>query len=126
MSSTARLIKVTKKAPGILKSSRANEIAKIHKNSGKVTAVVAVMTVFSKKYKNSTTLSSRKAALGLNLKELVLDQTNSELSKAKSFTNRTIKYDKSTSNGLVAKNKAIRVLLDSGSSGDHLFLKRGA
>lgn len=126
LSTTARPIKVTKKAHGILESPRANEIAKSCKNSGKVTAVAAIMTVFSKKYKNSTTLSSRKTALGVNLKELVLDQTNSELNKAKSRTNRTIKYDKSASKGLIAINKTIRVLLDSGSSGDLLFLKKGA
>jgi hypothetical protein len=64
--------------------------------------------------------------LDANSKELVLDQTNSELNKAKSRTNCTIRYDKSASNGLIAKNMAIRVLLDSGSSGDLLFLKKGA
>ena len=63
--------------------------------------------------------------MDLNSKELVLDQTNSELNKAKSCNNCIIKYDKIASIRLTAKNKAIRVLLDSGSSGDLLFLKKG-
>ena len=60
MSTTAHPIKDTKKAPGILKNSRANEKAKIRKHSGKVTAVVVVMTVFSKTYKNSTKLEENR------------------------------------------------------------------
>ncbi len=71
----------------ILESSRASEILKIRKNSDKFLAVAAVMTVFSKKHKSSTTLSSRKT------EKLVPDQTNSELNNAKSRTNHTVKYD---------------------------------
>jgi hypothetical protein len=40
--------------------------------------------------------------------------------------NCTVKYKSSASNGLVVKRKTIRVLLDSGLSGDLLFLKKGA
>ncbi len=61
---------------GTLKSSRANKIVKIHKKLGRVIAVAAIMTVFSKKHKNSTKLVSRKTVLDLNSKELVLDKTN--------------------------------------------------
>ncbi len=75
LSTTARPIKVTNRAPGVFDDSGANEIAKIRENSGKVTAVAAVMTVFSKKYKNSTTLNLRKTTLGVNSNELVLDQS---------------------------------------------------
>ena len=64
------------------RARRANEIAKIRD-----------YTVFSKQYKNCTMLSLRKNVLGTNSKELVLDQTNSELNKAKSRTIHTIKYD---------------------------------
>jgi hypothetical protein len=34
--------------------------------------------------------------------------------------------DPSISSGLYVKNKTIRVLLDSGSSGDHFFMKKGS
>ncbi len=44
----------------------------------------------------------------------------------KSRQNRAIKHGKGISYKLVVKNKTIRVLLDSGSSGDLLFLKKGA
>jgi hypothetical protein len=36
------------------------------------------------------------------------------------------KPDPSISSGLYVKNKTIRVLLDSGSSGDLLFMKKGS
>ncbi len=36
------------------------------------------------------------------------------------------KPDPSTGSGLYVKNKTIRVLLDSGSSGDLLFMKKGS
>ncbi len=38
----------------------------------------------------------------------------------------TVEPDLSNSSGLYVKNKTIRVLLDSGSSGDLLFLKKGS
>ena len=92
MSTTARPIKVTEEVPDDLESIRADQIAKIRENSGKVTAVVVVMTVFSKKHKSSTTLGSRKTKLGLYLKELVLKQTKLRLEKAKLRPNCTSKY----------------------------------
>ncbi len=115
MSTTARPIKVTKEVPGILKSFRANQITKSRENTDKVFAVVAVMTVF-KKNKNNTMLSSRKSANQATLKQI----------NTKSRPYCTSKYNKSTSKGLIAKTRTIRVLLDSGSSGDLLFLKKGA
>jgi hypothetical protein len=36
------------------------------------------------------------------------------------------KYEKGTSKKLIVKDKTIRVLLDSGLSGDLLFMKKGA
>jgi hypothetical protein len=126
LSTTARPIKATKVVPGILESSRADQIAQSRENTGKVTAVVAVMTVFSKKHKSSTTLGLSENALGLKSKKLALNKANLTLKKAKSRPNRTTKHNESANKGLIAKNKTIRVLLDSGSSGDHLFLKKGA
>ncbi len=41
-------MKVTEEVPDDLQTVRADQIAKIRENSGKVTAVVVVMTVFSK------------------------------------------------------------------------------
>jgi hypothetical protein len=45
---------------------------------------------------------------------------------AKLRQNRTGRYDRSVSYKLIVKNKTIRVLLDSGLSGDLLFMKKGA
>ncbi len=45
---------------------------------------------------------------------------------ARPHQNCTGKYDRGVSYKLIVKSKTIRVLLDSGSSGDLLFLKKGA
>jgi hypothetical protein len=103
--------------------SRADHIAQSHENTGKVTAVVAVMTVFSKKHINSTTLGPSKNALGPKSKKLALNKAILKLKKA---LNCAQIVPQSASKGLIAKNKTIRVLLDSGLSGDLLFLKKGA
>ena len=63
-----------------------------------------------------------KKALGLKAKNLVLKQTKIGLKRAEMCPNCTTKYDDNASMGLVAKSKTIRVLLDSGSRGDLLFL----
>ena len=68
----------------------------------------------------------RKNEKSLTSKELDLEKTNLKLKKAKTRPNHAIKLDKGGSTRLVAKTKAIRVLLDSGSSGDLLFLEKGA
>ncbi len=62
VSTDTRPIKVTKLAQNDTKVSRDSELAKSHENAGKVTAVVAVMTVFCKKLKNSIALSHKKGA----------------------------------------------------------------
>ncbi len=62
----------------------------------------------------------------LESKELALNKANLKLKKAKSRPNRTSKYNKSTTNRLIVKTKTSRVLLDSGLSGDLLFLKKRA
>jgi hypothetical protein len=88
-------------------------LQKIRENTGKVTAVVAVMTVSCKKIKSSTTLNYKKSVYALNLKELALNQSNLKQKHAKSRPNHPAKHNKSASKKLIVKNKT-RVLLDSG------------
>jgi hypothetical protein len=84
------------------------------------------MTVFCKKMKSSKALNCKKSARALNSKELALYKSNLKQKHAKLRTNRPAKHDRSASKKLIVKNKTIRVLLDSGSSGDLLFMKKGA
>jgi hypothetical protein len=84
------------------------------------------MTVSRKKIKSSTTLNCKKSTDALNSKELALNKSNLKQKYARSCTNHPVKHDRSTSKKLIVKNKTIRVLLDSGSSGDLLFMKKGA
>jgi hypothetical protein len=56
-------------------------------------------------------------------KKLELNLTNLELNSKKTRLGCAKMPDPSISSGLKVKNKAIRVLLDSGSSGDLLFMK---
>ncbi len=62
---------------------------------------------------------------GQILKKLVPKWKKLELNK-KSRLNHAKKPDPSISYGLKVKDKTIRVLLDSGSSGDLLFVKKGS
>jgi hypothetical protein len=48
------------------------------------------------------------------------------LNSKKTCSDCAKKPDSSVSSGLYVKNKTIRVLLDSGSSGDLLFMKKGS
>jgi hypothetical protein len=59
-------------------------------------------------------------------KKLELNRTHIELNSKKTRSDCTKTPDLSVSSGLKVKNKAIRVLLDSGSSGDLLFMKKGS
>ncbi len=58
------------------------------------------------------------------LKKLELNCTNLELNSKKTRSYCAKTPDPSVSSGLKVKNKTIRVLLDSGSSGDLLFRKK--
>jgi hypothetical protein len=60
------------------------------------------------------------------LKKLELNSTNLKLKSSKTCLDCTQTPDSSVSPGLKVKNKTIRVLLDSGSSGDFLFMKKGS
>ncbi len=58
-------------------------------------------------------------------KKLELNCTNSELNSKKTRSDCPKAPDPSVSSGLKVKNKTIRVLLDSGSTGELLFMKKG-
>ncbi len=59
-------------------------------------------------------------------KKLELNCTNLKLNSKKTCSDCPETPDPSASSGLYVKNKTIRVLLDSGSSGDLLFMKKGS
>jgi hypothetical protein len=128
--------------------------------TGKVTAVVAVMSIFSEKRcklrsancgnekpscqkaeranfpeeyfcgPRNLSQKSRKGRipkkLASKLKKLELNCTHLELNSKKTQSDCAKMPDPSVSSGLKVKNKTIRVLLDSGSSGDLLFIKKGS
>jgi hypothetical protein len=75
---------------------------------------------------------SQKTIIGQILKKLApkskkleLNSANSKLKSKKTCLYCTKKPDPSIGYGLKVKNKTIRVLLDSGSSEDLLFVKKG-
>jgi hypothetical protein len=59
-------------------------------------------------------------------KKLELNCTNVMLNSKKTCSDCAKKPDPSVSSGLYVKNKTIRVLFDSGSSGDLFFMKKGS
>ncbi len=129
MSTTARPIKVTNPTQGGTYVPRDSENTVIRENTGKVTAVVAEMTVSSRNLKNNQlkTKTGQFKTKTAN-KSAIITETRSKSKQkiARSRQNRAGKHDEGDSYQLIVKNKTIRVLLDSGSSGDLLFLKKGA
>jgi hypothetical protein len=115
LSTTAtRPIKVTDTAPSDSESTRDDRNEVESQKTDKVTVVAAIMTDF-KKIKGSLCNATKKSSyLAINSKDLACKRTKLELKLAK------------TRPAWVIKPKAIRVLLDSGSSGDLLFAKKGA
>ena len=77
----------------------------------------------------SPSQKSRKGQIPKKLasksKKLELNCTNLELNSNKTHSDCAKMPDPSVSSGLYVKNNTIRVLLDSGSSGDYLFMKKG-
>ncbi len=63
--------------------------------------------------------------LAPKLKKLELNCNNLMLNSKNTCSDCAVVPDPSVSSGLYVKNKTIRVLLDSGSSGDLLFVKKG-
>ncbi len=88
-----------------------------------MTAVVAVMHLYgnttSQLISNNAKISAKKTKLESKSKEL--DQKRSKIGQEEAEP-----PPKDTSKRLMAKHKTIRVLLDTGSSGDLLFLKKGS
>ncbi len=149
-------IKVANTAPS--ETTRADEIALKTANTSKVTAVVAVMSIFCEKRckLQSTNCENEKPSclkaesanfleentrrprnlsqksrncripkkLAFKSKKLELNCTYLEINSKKTRSDCAKTPDPSISSGLKVKNKTIRVLLDSGSSGDLLFMKR--
>jgi hypothetical protein len=128
--------------------------------TGKVTGVVTVMSIFSRKRcklqstnlgnerpscqkveradipeentRGSRSLSQKSIKgqtpkkLASQSKKLELNRTNLMLNSKRTCSDHAKKPDPSISSGLYVKNKTIRVLLDSGLSGDLLFMKKGS
>jgi hypothetical protein len=172
LSHKPRLIKVANTA--LSETTKADEIAVETAKTGKVTAVVTVMSIFSRKrcksrsanlgnekpfckkaeranFPEENTRGSRSPSqksrkgqipkkLASKLKKLELNRTiNLKLNSKKIHSDCAKTPDPSASSGLrekqknhilknlsaiTVKNKTIRVLLDSGSSGDLLFMKK--
>jgi hypothetical protein len=104
-------------------SKRADAKALENAKTGKVTTVVVVMHLYgdttNRSISNNAKISAKKTKLESKSKKLDLKQSKKGLKEAK----LPPKY---TSNRLVDKHKTIRVLLDTGSSGDLLFLEEGS
>ncbi len=141
-------------------TTKADKIASETAKTGKVTAVVAVMSIFKKKrcklrsanlenerpsrqkaeranfleenIPGSRSLSQklRKGQIPKKLasksKKLELNRTNLMLNSKNTCSDCAKTPNPSVGSGLYVKNKTIRVLLDSGSSGDLLFMKKGS
>ncbi len=119
-STDTRPIKATKLA---LDTIRANEIAIENSKTGKVTAVVAILKVFGDYIRNSRDDNPGK----------LLNKPNKRLNSKKKHLSRSLKrHDElsesvsNTSKRLIVKQKTIRVLLDTGSSGNLLFVRKGS
>jgi hypothetical protein len=153
-----RPIKVANSA--LSETMEADEIAIETAKTGKVTAVVMVMSIFSRKRckLRSANLGNEKPScqkaeragfleenthglrspsqksskgqipkkLASKSKKLEPNCTNLKLNSKKTRSDCAKTPDPSINSGLYVKNKTIRVLLDSGSSGDLFFMKKGS
>ena len=115
-STQPRPIKVT---DSISNSKRADAKALENAKTGKVTAVVTVMHLHgnttNRSISDNAKISAKKTKLESKSKKLDLKQSKKGLNEAEP-------PPKDTSKRLTTKHKTIRVLLDTGSSGDLLFL----
>jgi hypothetical protein len=115
-----RPIKATKLA---LDTIRANEIAIENSKTGKVTAVVGILKVFGDKICNSRNANPGKL---LNKPKKGLNSKKRHLNRPLKCHDGLSKSVSDTSKRLIVKQKTIRVLLDTGSSGDLLFVRKGS
>ena len=88
-----------------------------------MTAVVVILKIFGDKFGNSRNANPKKS----------LNKPNKTLNSKKKHLNRLLKHPNGltetvsdTSKRLIVKQKTIRVLLDTGSSGDLLFIRKGS
>jgi hypothetical protein len=84
------------------------------------------MTVFKKIEGSLHSTAKKNSYIAFNSKDLASKKTKSKLNLARIRPARAIKPKLGCSTGLIARKKVIRVLLDSGSSGDLLFTRKGA
>jgi hypothetical protein len=114
-------IKVTDQIPNI--NNRADEKALKIAKTGKVTAVVTVMHLYGNTKSNliitSAKNSAKKTKLGSNSKKLGLNRSRKRPKEAQPPL-------EDASKRMIVKHKTIRVLLDTGSSGDLHFLENGS
>jgi hypothetical protein len=119
-STQPRPIKVTDQVPI---SSRTDEKALENAKTGKVTAVVTGMHIYGKTKsslpKASTKNSAKRTKLGSKSRKLGLYCPTMHLKGARW-------PPEDANERLLGKHKTIRVLLDTGSSGDLLFLENGS
>jgi hypothetical protein len=157
-STEPRQMKVANTAPS--ETTRADEATIKTAETGEVTAVVVVLSIFSEKRcklrsancrnkkpshqkgesanfpeeitrrLRSFSQKTRKGLIPKKLapksKKLELNHTNLELNSKNTLSDCAKMPDPRVSSGLKVKNKTIRVLLDSGSSGGLLFMKNGS
>ncbi len=119
-STDTRPIKATKLAIDI---SKANKISIETSKTGKVTAVVVILKVFGDNLNNLRNSNPGK----------LLSKPNKWLNSKKKGLNRSSKHlggfrepASDASERLIVKQKTIRVLLDTGLSGDLLFIAKGS
>jgi len=136
MSSETRPIKVTNLDSDKI---RANEIAIENLKTGKVTAVVAVMYLSKDKLCNSRSAKrkplakdrqmsankSEKSKRLARIRQKVALRDDLEKGHNKASQTGTSESHDDISTSLKVKTKTIRVLLDTGSSGDLLFIQKG-
>jgi len=100
---------------------RANEITIENSKTGKETAVVAILKVFGENIRNSQNTNPGK----------LLNKPTKRLNSKKKHLIRSLKRQDDLSESvsdiserLIVKQKTIWVLLDTGSSGDLLFIRK--
>ncbi len=136
MSSETRPIKVTNLDSDKI---RANEIAIENSKTGKVTAVVAVMYLYRDKQCNSRSANrellakdrrksaskSEKSKRLARLCQNVAMRDDLAKDRCKASHTGTSESHDDISTSLKVETKTIRVLLDTGLSGDLLFIQKG-
>jgi hypothetical protein len=114
-------IKVTDQIPS--SDSKSDEKAIETAKMGKVTAVVTVMHLYGD---SKTKLVNTIAKNSAKKTKLVSKLEKKDLEESKKRLKEASRPPEGTSKRLIVKHKTIRVLLDTGSSGDLLFLKKGS